>query len=152
MQESPLNAGGIQVDGKSHDESGKRSPAITRARAAGSPMPMKKILLLGMAFHDKNQSEHATRGQGYRDRIRCEALENLSYVVHTLDDKHDAAISSEKKHCQTNFADARRMASSMDAIWGSDPANKAYDYIILDYFFSPVSSYDEPTYISSAKS
>ena len=97
---------------------------------------VKQILLLRMAYHDKSQSEHAVRGQGYRDRIRCEALENLGFIVKTLDDKHQVSISLDKKHCHTNFS--RRMRNSMEAMWGKDLQDKTFDHVILDYFFSPV--------------
>ena len=101
-------------------------------------MSKGSILLLGMAFHDKSKSnERPTRGQGYRDRIRCEALENMDYIVRSLDDKHKCSISKQKKHCEANFADARRMKSSMKEIWSNSTI--AYDHVILDYFFSPVS-------------
>lgn len=104
---------------------------------------LPSALILGMAFHDKARSEQPTRGQGYRDRIRCEALERLNYNVRSLDNKHEEIISKESKHCQANFADARRMKSSMDELW---PNREQYDHVILDYFFSPVS-----IFISTAK-
>lgn len=94
----------------------------------------QKILLLGVAFHDESQSPEPKRGQGFRDRIRCEALEKSGYLVRTLDDKHEPSISKDGKHCEANFADARRMTSSMDLSWGYD---RDYSHIILDYFFSP---------------
>jgi hypothetical protein len=97
----------------------------------------KQALLLGMAFHDRDKSENPKRGQGFRDRIRLEALEAMNYAVRTLDDKHQVSVSSQNKHCKANFADARRMKVSMDELWGRD--NNSYDHIILDYFFSPVS-------------
>lgn len=96
----------------------------------------QQVLLLGMAFYDREKSGNPSRGQGYRDRIRLEALEQNNYLVRTLDDKHQESISSQNKHCQANFADARRMKASMDLVWRNQ--NKAYDHIILDYFFSPV--------------
>ena len=96
-----------------------------------------RVLLLGMAYHDKKISELPSRGQGFRDRVRCESLENLNYEVRSLDDKHRVDISDSQKHCDANFADARRMKSAMDLMW---PENKDYDHIILDYFFSPVRS------------
>lgn len=46
----------------------------------------KRVLLLGMYYSKEN---NPSRGQGYRDRIRCEALENDGYLVETLDNKHD---------------------------------------------------------------
>lgn len=35
-----------------------------------------------------------SRGQGYRDMVRCEALEKL-YRVNTIDDKHEALLGRE---------------------------------------------------------
>jgi hypothetical protein len=53
--------------------------------------PQKNALLLGMVY---STEERATRGQGYRDRVRCEALENSAgYRVHTLDNKHDSKLA-----------------------------------------------------------
>jgi hypothetical protein len=43
------------------------------------------ILLLGMVY---SQEMTPKRGQKYPDRVRCEALENLGFIVHTVDDKH----------------------------------------------------------------
>lgn len=74
------------------------------------------------------------RGQEYRDRIRCEALEKHGYTVMTLDNKHTDHNIASGKHCQANFADARRMVRSIESKWG----NQVFDEIILDYFFSPV--------------
>jgi hypothetical protein len=77
------------------------------------------------------------RGQEYRDRIRCEALEKHGYTVRTLDNKHTDHNIASGKHCQANFADARRMVRSIESKWGK---GQVFDEIILDYFFSPVSS------------
>ena len=43
------------------------------------------------------------RGQEYRDRVRCEALENLGFIVHTVDDKH----VDHPRHCNANFNNDR---------------------------------------------
>lgn len=73
------------------------------------------------------------RGQEYRDRVRCEALEDLNYKVMTLDNKHsDTTLSN---HCAANFADTRRMIKAITSKWG----NVTFDHVILDYFMSPVS-------------
>jgi hypothetical protein len=86
-------------------------------------------LLLGVVFA---KEQRAKRGQEYRDRVRCEAMENLGYDVRTLDNKHsDAGLD---KHCNANFSDTRRMMKSMDAKWNGEK----FDHVILDYFFSPV--------------
>jgi hypothetical protein len=87
-------------------------------------------LLLGVVFATE---QRAKRGQEYRDRVRCEAMESLGYDVRTLDNKHsDAGLD---KHCNANFSDTRRMMKSMDAKWNGEK----FDHVILDYFFSPVS-------------
>jgi hypothetical protein len=57
-------------------------------------------------------------------------MEKFGFNVFTLDDKH----CSSEKHCQTSFANARLMHKSIQALWGQ----KQFDFIILDYFFSPV--------------
>jgi len=44
------------------------------------------ILLLGMVYSQEMTPKQ--RGQEYPDRVRCEALENLGFIVHTVDDKH----------------------------------------------------------------
>jgi hypothetical protein len=86
-------------------------------------------LLLGVVFA---KEQRAKRGQEYRDRVRCEAMENLGYDVRTLDNKH--SDSGLDKHCNANFSDTRRMMKSMDAKWNGEK----FDHVILDYFFSPV--------------
>ena len=92
---------------------------------------MPNALLLGMVFSEEFEPK---RGQEYRDRVRCEALEELGYTVYTLDNKHEDVTLGHNKHCQANFADARRMFRSIKTRWGG----VSFDYIILDYFFSPV--------------
>lgn len=86
-------------------------------------------LLLGMVFATE---QRAKRGQEYRDRVRCEAMENIGFTVKTLDNKH--ADANLPKHCTANFSDTRRMMRSMDAKWSGEK----FDHVILDYFFSPV--------------
>lgn len=73
------------------------------------------------------------RGQEFRDRVRCEALDT-KFMVHTMDDKHDAAGAAADRHCTANFADTHRMLKAMDCTWGPD---MNFDIIVLDYFFSP---------------
>lgn len=94
--------------------------------------PKGNVLLLGMVFSDYDK---VNRGQEYRDKVRCEAMEKLGYNVRTLDDKHDD--TGIDKHCRCNFADTRRMERAMDDKWGKDCEYKFND-IVLDYFFSPV--------------
>jgi hypothetical protein len=93
----------------------------------------KKVLLLGMFFSRKYTNP--ARGQGFRDGVRCQALEKCGYDVRSLDDKHECDDHAELKHCKANFADARRMAQSVLNTWD----DSSFDYVILDYFFSPVS-------------
>lgn len=94
----------------------------------------------------------------YRDRIRCEALQKLGYVVKTLDDKHndDRTLQSNLgangshlqaapgAHCQASFSDPRRMIPNMLEVWGTTKQENEYesemppfDCIIMDYFFMP---------------
>ena len=49
----------------------------------------KTALLLGMVY--SNEKDPIT-GQMFRDRVRCEAMEKLGYIVKTLDDKHDGDL------------------------------------------------------------
>jgi hypothetical protein len=93
----------------------------------------ESALLLGVVFA---KEQRAKRGQEYRDRVRCEAMENIGYTVKTLDNKHsDAGLDN---HCTANFSDTRRMMKSMGAKWDG----VKFDHIILDYFFSPVSFHE----------
>lgn len=86
------------------------------------------ILLLGMVY---SQEMTPKRGQEYRDRVRCEALENLGFIVHTVDDKH----GDHPRHCNANFNNDRAFIKQIKEKWGQD---MQYSHIILDYFFSPV--------------
>jgi len=88
------------------------------------------VLLLGMVYNPTKMNP--TRGQEFRDRVRCESLEALGKRVYTLDDKHDDLTLP--RHCQTNFANARRMLRAMETRWGPDVR---FESIHLDYFFSP---------------
>lgn len=94
--------------------------------------PAGNVLLLGMVYSEEFEPK---RGQEFRDRVRCEAVEKLGYSVKTLDTKHsDSSIS---KHCQADFTEPRRMLRSMKSRW----ADCEFEDIILDYFFSPVRSF-----------
>jgi len=63
------------------------------------------------------------------------ALESLGYKVYSLDNKHkDKGL---QRHVEANFADARRMHTAMKNKWN---CNRVFDFIFLDYFFSPVST------------
>ena len=59
-------------------------------------MSQKSALLLGVVF---SKEQNPSRGQGFRDRVRCEALEREGdgYVVHTLDNKHDISLAKAGK-------------------------------------------------------
>ena len=50
---------------------------------------IENILLLGMVFSNE---QYPNGGQEFRDRVRCEALENLGFNVFTVDDKHDDKV------------------------------------------------------------
>ena len=89
----------------------------------------KNALLLGMVY---SKEQVPKRGQEFRDRVRCEAMEDIGYDVYTLDNKH--ADTDLPKHCNANFSDCRRMMRTMDSKWGETQ----FDHVILDYFFSPV--------------
>ena len=89
-----------------------------------------RALLLGMIYSEEYRPK---RGQEFRDRVRCEALESLGYDVYTTDNKHETG--KPNKHISADFCDPRRMLKAIQAQWGSDVK---FDYIILDYFFSPV--------------
>lgn len=99
----------------------------------------KKALLLGMVFakpptrKGNKTAKSAILGQEYRDHIRCKALEK-EYEVYTLDDKHTIDLAKPKRHCRTNFADPRRMITSLYDTWEQ---GISFDCIILDYFFLP---------------
>jgi hypothetical protein len=95
----------------------------------------KRALLLGMVY---SKETNPSRGQGYRDRIRCESLEiNGGYIVDTLDNKHDELLAKDSHHCRANFADPHRMFKNLKLVWDFDGSTPRYDVIILDYFFSP---------------
>jgi hypothetical protein len=80
-------------------------------------MAPKRALILGMIYSEETVPK---RGQEFRDRVRCEALENLGYEVFTLDNKHSLDEGRPGRHCQTNFTDARRMLQSIKRVWGDD--------------------------------
>jgi len=104
---------------------------MSAKRRSSSRPQVPTALLLGMVFSEEHEPK---RGQEFRDRVRCEALEDLGYAVYTLDNKHEDTVLGHNKHCQANFADARRMFRSMNMRW----KGVQFDHIILDYFFSPV--------------
>ena len=52
----------------------------------------RTALLLGVVF---SKELNPKRGQGFRDRVRCEALENEGFIVKTLDNKHDEELARD---------------------------------------------------------
>lgn len=96
----------------------------------GTRNTSRKALLLGMVYSTETRP---MRGQEFRDRVRCDALDS-SYKVYTMDDKHDESLATPGRHCRANFADTHRMLKSMEAKWGPE---HSFDMIVLDYFFSP---------------
>jgi hypothetical protein len=81
-----------------------------------------------------SQEQRPRRGQEFRDRVRCQALDDRGYRVYTMDDKHSVESAYEGRHCTANFADKNRMLKTMNSTWGTD---FGFDLIVLDYFFSP---------------
>eukprot|EP01036_Dinobryon_divergens_P024760 gene24760-33235_t len=78
------------------------------------------------------------RGQESRDRVRCVALEDPGFFVHTLDDKHDdlpLVHLVHGKNCNSNFNNHRNLIRLIKSKWGGDIK---FSHIILDYFFSPI--------------
>ena len=81
-----------------------------------------------------SQEQRPLRGQEFRDRVRCEALDHFGFRTFTMDNKHSAEGALNGRHCTANFADTHRMQKAMDSTWGPD---FSFDLIVLDYFFSP---------------
>ena len=73
-------------------------------------------------------------GQERRDLIRISRLISLGYNVYSIDDKHNAILG---QHCRANFNDSRRLYQSIKK-QKAFPEYLVAQYIILDYFFSPV--------------
>ena len=107
---------------------------------SGKPLqlmrPKEIILVLGMTNGDYDSniySQYAIDfGQEFRDFIRIESLVDIGFTVFSMDDKHDTILG---KHCHANFNDFRRMFIKMKATY---PINLKATFILLDYFFSPV--------------
>ena len=134
-----------------------KSSAISRGGRGGAGRDSRpKALLLGLVYALKTLTENPSTGQMFRDRVRCEAMDKMGYLIHCIDDKHDddadlralpnstvyenyydRAIAVEGSHCRANFADARRMYNKMQKVWGGCVAVTGYKQIILDYFFCP---------------
>ena len=112
----------------------------------------QRTLLLGM-YHSCGTQECYTvdkPGQGYRDLLRCQALENVGYIVHTCDNKHTEEFVYKKRgrrkkevpvadrpgvHLYHDFADWRRLQTAMAEMPKFN--SKPFELILLDYFFSP---------------
>ena len=93
------------------------------------------VLLLGMVFSDQLTP---SRGQEFRDRVRCVELQELGFNVFTVDDKHADDYNNllfPGKHCNANFNNERGLLNQIQAKWGTDVK---FSHIILDYFFSPI--------------
>jgi hypothetical protein len=65
------------------------------------------VLLLGMVFSD--QLIPPSRGQNFRDQVRCVELQNLGLKVLTVDDKHEDDYFFPGKQCNGNFNNDRGM-------------------------------------------
>jgi len=124
------------------NESVATTTVVTPPRAKSSYRLARgdAALLLGMVFSEEMEPK---RGQEYRDRVRCEAMESLGYSVFTLDNKHDEDAIATGKHCTANFADARRMFKSIRDRFGP---RKSFELVILDYFFCPVNACNTHTH------
>ena len=101
---------------------------------------MESCLLLGVfhsrKFDNRDAGTEPNRGQGFRDGVRSKALEDIGYIVKSLDNKHSEVVRlGDEIHCNANFADARRMSRALKSSFGDDVT---FDHVILDYFFSPV--------------
>ena len=57
----------------------------------------ESILLLGMVF--SSDQPISTRGQEFRDRVRCIQLQRLGFNVCTVDDKHKDDYLFPGQHC-----------------------------------------------------
>ena len=87
----------------------------------------KNALLLGMVY---SKDMNPSRGQPFRDRVRCEALETLGgFTVYTLDHQHPSSDGKEGRHCCTDFSNPRRMAIVMQETWGN-----ALKFDLIIYF------------------
>jgi len=77
-----------------------------------------------------------SRGQEFRDRVRCTELQNLGFNVFTVDDKHNEDdYIHPGKHCNANFNSDRGLLKQLQLKWGDDIK---FIHIILDYFFCPI--------------
>jgi len=90
------------------------------------------ILLLGMVFSDQLIP---SRGQEYRDRVRCLELQKLGFNVYTVDDKHEDDYLFPGKHCNANFNNDSGFLKNIQNKLGNDIK---FSHIILDYFFCPI--------------
>eukprot|EP01039_Chlorochromonas_danica_P000646 gene646-701_t len=107
-------------------------PSVEKESNESKEISKGNVLLLGMVY--AHHAVNPKRGQEFRDRVRCEAVQSLGYQVYSLDNKHDDANINE--HCTANFADQRRMFKAMKSKWGDNKPH--FQHVILDYFFSPI--------------
>ena len=98
-----------------------------------NPQRQRNALLIGMVY---STNMVPSRGQSFRDRVRCEALETLGgFTVYTLDTNHESSDAKEGRHCQADVNDTRRLDISIRETWGD---SLQFDFIAFDYFYSPV--------------
>jgi len=95
------------------------------------------ILVLGMVYNVSIDNMTQKYGQEWRDMHRILSLVNIGFTVFSMDNKHIPIIG---KHCDANYNNVRRMVKSLKQ-QNVFPASLGAKYIILDYFFSPVSIY-----------
>ena len=86
-----------------------------------------KITLLGMVCSDKPITP--SRGQRFRDWVRCDALEKMGWELTTIDNKHN----SHRRHCCADF-NSRKF---FEDVLLTSPAAFGADIVMLDYFFGP---------------
>ena len=111
------------------------APTADATTAPTSDPPRPIILVLGMIYGILIDEMTKLYGQEWRDTHRILSLHYLGFTVYSMDDKHDHV---KGKHCNANFNLVRRMHRSlMDQ--NVFPSFLGAQYILLDYFFSPVS-------------
>ena len=95
----------------------------------------KTALLLGMVF--SNEKDPRT-GQMYRDKVRCEAMEQIGYVVKTLDNKHNGDLQRVREIIIVRSKAIQRNALQSNAMQfnGIHP-NAIFMYIVyVQHLFS----------------
>lgn len=101
----------------------------------------KNLLMLSMVYSTYFKAGAA--GQMSRDGMRLMALEGLEsnlFNVRSFDHKHDTVRFKETdphKHCCGIFSDGNKFTAALSNKW----PGVTYDYLIMDYFFSPDGEY-----------